>query len=118
MWPFKRLVKCVDCGYLINGDYGTKPRCHRNQEIYSVTIEQSNDGKCATGVIGSPSDLRLCRSYQKKIEGLTPAGHLEHQLYKGPGVSLSKWALVISMIALLKSFGPQVVSMLKYVLRK
>lgn len=130
MWPFKLLVKCIDCGYLIDdGHFAIK--CHRGENIVlEIRKEKSvyNFGPTSNDAVNhivndlvdnavwakiSKDKPRQCYSYFKKIKGLMPAEHLEHQLYKGPGVSLSKRALFWSIIAVLISAGALIVSMRK-----
>ena len=130
MWPFRRLVKCVNCGYLVD-DSHYNIKCYRGENIILEIHKKkglykfnatSNDN--VNHIINdltedhvwrkiSKDKPRQCCSYFKKIKGLTSEQHLEHQLYKGPGVSISRWALFWSVVAVLISLGALIVSILK-----
>jgi hypothetical protein len=109
MRSFKK-VRCRDCGFLYPSTL-PEDNCYRGEDIYSIRIEHLTKG--VIGRIGTINDWHFCHLYHEKIPGLTPEQHLEHKLYKGPGVSLSRWALFWSIVAVLVSVGALIVSILK-----
>lgn len=98
MWPFEKKIKCENCGYLTD-EGSLRVSCFRQREMQNFM-----------NVEFLP---RICKLYHKKVAGLTPEQLLEHQLYKGPGVSLSRWALFWSIVAIFLSAGALIVSMIK-----
>ena len=110
MWPLKsRNVKCVECGYLVvhENDYH---ECLRGQ----INKFKNRSGIRNEKLENAKNIPRFCEYYFKKMPGLTPEQHLEHQLYKGPGVNLSRWALFWSVLAVLVSIGALIVSFLNH----
>lgn len=109
MWPFKRSGRCKDCGFMYENE-----RCFVNYEAnrLSITIKKIGTALEAKSKTRTVYELIKCPMYIKKIPGLTHEQHLEHKLYKGPGVNISRWALVVSIIAIFISAGALIVSML------
>ena len=101
MLPFKKKVRCTECGYLI--DNSAFLSCYRESLV-------SDPVAFIDKMAGTAKLFRRCKSYHKKIPGLTPEQHLEHYLYKGPGVNLSRWALFWSIIAVIISAIAMIIS--------
>lgn len=108
MWPFK--VRCSDCGFMYPNE-----RCLKGCGINRITTSVKKVGTKIEAISRQETinSMIKCPMYLKKIYGLTPEQHLEHKLYKGPGVSISRWALFWSIVAVLVSVGALIVSVLK-----
>lgn len=104
MWPFKKKkINCEDCGFLYSHSEFPRNRCYRGEKIFEFKEKPLGNGP-GIMVAEVKNYPQFCNLYQKRIPGLTPEGHLEHKLYKGPGVTLSKWAIGIAIIATAISF--------------
>jgi hypothetical protein len=64
MWPFKRLVKCIDCGYLYSGT----EKCFHDCEINRITtvVKKIGTGFEAVSRGGTTKSPIECRMYFKK----------------------------------------------------